>query len=84
MSNKILFPLLSVILLACSITSPFTAARPITQVVFRSPRDMNLQPQDVPEVLKIMGGCCNSQAPIFRYANAEDVRIWTGKPRPGE
>lgn len=35
-------------------------------------------PSDVPEVLKIMGGCCNSQAPMFRYANAGDVRIWTG------
>jgi len=41
-------------------------------------------PSDIPEVLKIMGGCCNSQAPLFHYANAEDVRIWTGRPRPGE
>lgn len=43
-----------------------------------------IQSSDVPEVSRIMGGCCNSQAPIFRYANAEDVRIWTGRPRPGE
>ena len=37
-----------------------------------------VQPSDVPEILKIMRGCCNSQAPAFRYANAGDVRVYTG------
>ena len=50
MNKKILLPLLSIILLACSITAPFTAATPITQVVFRSPREMNLQSMDVPDL----------------------------------
>jgi hypothetical protein len=37
-----------------------------------------IQPQDVEEVLKIIGGCCGGGGPVFRYANAGDVRIWTG------
>ena len=37
-----------------------------------------VQPQDVPELMKIIGGCCGGGGPVFKYANAGDVRIWTG------
>lgn len=75
MNKKLLFPLLVVLLLACNIASPFTAATPITQVVFRSPRDMNLQPQDVPD-LKETNVENPAAEPLLPEAIDQDQRIY--------
>lgn len=37
-----------------------------------------VEPEDVPEILAIKGGCCGQKkAGVFRYANQGNVNIWT-------
>jgi hypothetical protein len=49
MNMEFLLPILPIMLIARSLSLPFAPKTPVTEVVFRSPRDMNLQAQDVPD-----------------------------------
>jgi hypothetical protein len=35
-----------------------------------------IDPEDVPSVLAIVGGCCNNRQPQFRVANDMQVKVW--------
>jgi hypothetical protein len=49
MNMEFLLPILPIMLIACSLSSPFAPKTPVKEVVFSSPRNMNLQRQDVPD-----------------------------------
>lgn len=38
-----------------------------------------VKPEDLQQVLKKKGGCCNKNRKLFNYANENDVRQWTAR-----
>jgi hypothetical protein len=52
MKYGLLIPLFTIVMLGCSVTAPFAGPAPAPEVAFRMPRDMNLQPQDVPGLME--------------------------------
>lgn len=61
MNKKVFLVALTMILVACRVFSPKAVETPVPenietptpQVIYRSPRDMNLQPQDVPDLVEV-------------------------------
>ncbi len=70
MNKKILLSIISLIILGCSALSPSTP-----QVVFRSPRDMNLQPQDVPDLTEAPVDLPATE-PLLPEAIDQDQRVY--------
>lgn len=36
-----------------------------------------VDPENVPQLLAVKGGCCGGEKPVIFYANENDVRQWT-------